>query len=226
MIYQWLKKHLRPWTPEYNNPIGRKILSAGFKFIFDWPDPVKAINSMKAAKKPVYNRGSAPDEFLADLVKWARRAPADIFAYNDKQDIYAALNKELGPYGSDLERRAVMCEALRVLGGFESSWDWTEGRDHTNPNVDSAANEEAGIFQTSYDSVKFDPSLRECMRRYGVGNAVQFIAASKANHSFALEYTARLLRFCISHHGPIKRQEIDKWVSREAVREFEAVLDL
>lgn len=50
-INDWLKKHLRPWTPEYNNPIGRKILSAGFKFIFDWPDPVKAINSMKYSER-------------------------------------------------------------------------------------------------------------------------------------------------------------------------------
>lgn len=179
---------------------------------------------MKAAKKTVYNRGRAPDSFLTELIDWAKNAPAEIFAYNDKQDIYSALNKELGPYDSDLKRRAVMCEALRVLGGFESSWDWTEGRDTTNPNIDSAANEEAGIFQTSYDSIAFDPSLRACMKRYGVLNAREFIEASKFNHKFALEYTARLLRFSRTHHGPIKRKEINKWVFREAVKEFEAVL--
>lgn len=179
---------------------------------------------MRAIKKPVYNRGSAPDSFLSELVNWARFAPKEIFSYNDKRDIYSALNKELGPYDSEIKRRAVMCEALRVLAGFESSWDWTEGRDTTNPNIDSAANEEAGIFQTSYDSVSFDASLRACMRRYGVLNAAQFITTSKFNHKFALEYTARLLRFTCLHHGPIKRQEIDKWVSREAVKEFKAAL--
>lgn len=177
-----------------------------------------------AAKKPVHNRGSAPEAFLNELLNWAKTAPPEIFTYNDKRDIYASLNKELGPYDSELKRRAVMCEALRVLGGFESSWDWTEGRDTTNPNIDSAANEEAGIFQTSYDSIAFDPSLKACMKRYGVLTAPEFIRTSKSNHKFALEYTARLLRFSTTHHGPIKRQEIDKWVSREAVKEFETAL--
>jgi hypothetical protein len=177
-----------------------------------------------AAKEEIPNRGSAPDAFLAELTSWAKTAHPAIFAYNDQQDIYASLNAELGPYETELERRAVMCEALRVLGGFESSWDWTEGRDSTNPNEDSAANEEAGIFQTSYDSIGFDPSLKVCMEKYNVHNAVQFIERSKSNHTFAFEYTARVLRWSTNHHGPIKRQEIDAWVSREAVKEFETAL--
>lgn len=183
--------------------------------------PTPTPTSLSATKSPVSNRGVPPDSFLSELILWASSAPESIFLENTSYDIYSTLYGELGPYPSLLNRRAVLCEALRVLGGFESSWDWIEGRDSTNPNTDSPANEEAGIFQTSYDSVAFDPSLRDCMNRYGVKDAHQFIAETKNNHLFALEYTARLLRFTINHHGPIKRQEIDAWVKRSAVAEFE-----
>ena len=123
-----------------------------------------------------------------------------------------------------MHRKAVMLEVLRVLGGFESSWDWLCGRDETNPNIDEPENEEAGIFQTSYDSLPHDASLAACCRRYKVKTAEDFIRVTKANHTFALEYTARLLRFTVNHHGPVKRKEINEWLSMAAVAEFRKFL--
>lgn len=182
------------------------------------------VTKFVAAKSKVLNRGVPPDAFLNELVAWGKSAPDEIFAENAEDDVYGALAKELGPYESMTKRRAVMLEALRVLGGFESSWDWTEGRDTTNPNRDKPENEEAGIFQTSFDSVAFHPSLRACMLRFGALTAQDFIRLSKSNHPFAMEYTARLLRFTVRHHGPLKRREVNEWVRPEAVEEFRVLL--
>ncbi|NCS59325.1 MAG: hypothetical protein GPJ16_21815 [Microcystis aeruginosa G11-04] len=47
---------------------------------------------------------------------------------------------------------------------------------------------------------------------------------SKSNHKFAIEYCARLLRFTVNHHGPVKRKEINPWLKRNAVVEFQGFL--
>jgi len=51
-----------------------------------------------------------------------------------------------------------------------------------------------------------------------------FINTTKSNHKFAIEYCARLLRFTVNHHGPIKRKEINKWLRQDAIVEFENFL--
>ncbi|MEP0915028.1 hypothetical protein NDI45_29600 [Leptolyngbya sp. GB1-A1] len=118
-----------------------------------------------------------------------------------------------------------MLEVLRVLAGFESSWDWNAGRDTTNPNSNTACTEEAGIFQCSGDSMNFDRSLRNLLRLVaGNTECNTFRSVFKSNHTFAIEYCARLLRFTINHHGPIKRKEIHPWLKLEAVAEFEQFL--
>lgn len=112
-------------------------------------------------------------------------------------------------------------EALRVLGGFESSWNWEEGRDFTNPGSHTACTEEAGIFQCSGNSISYDPNLAELLKATtGESDCDTFRAETKANHRFAIEYCARLLRFTVNHHGSDKRGEILPWLSREAVTEF------
>jgi hypothetical protein len=47
----------------------------------------------------------------------------------------------------------------------------------------------------------------------------------KQDHQLAMEYVARLLRRTVNHHGPVKRHEIDAWLRRDAVMEFQALLD-
>src|SRR4051812_3242095 len=100
-----------------------------------------------ACRSEVYNRGRPPIGFLEELIDWASEAPIEIFERNDRFDIYSSVVAQLGPYGNLAHRRAVMLEVLRVLGGFESSWDWEEGRDTTNPTSNRPCTEEAGIFQ-------------------------------------------------------------------------------
>src|SRR5665647_2386115 len=108
-----------------------------------------------ACRHKVLNRGQPPVAFLDQLVDWGVAAPNEIFTPNDKPDIYSVVKDELGPWANDLERRAAMLEVLRVLAGFESSWDWNAGRDVTNPNSNTSCTEEAGILQCSGNSMSF-----------------------------------------------------------------------
>ena len=119
-----------------------------------------------------------------------------------------------------------MCEALRVLGGFESSWDFNAGRDTTNPSSNTPCTEEAGIFQCSGNSMNFDASLKDLLREASGGDTEceTFITVTKENHQFAFEYCARLLRFTVNHHGPVKRKEINPFLRRDAVAEFQGFL--
>lgn len=180
-----------------------------------------------SCKNQVKNRGKAPDAFLQELVKWAKSAPHEIFAERPGHDIYSEVAEQLGPYppGDLTYRKAVMLEVLRVLGGFESSWRWEEGRDIANPASDRPCTMEAGIFQVSGDSMGFDSSLKALVKdTAGTLDCEKFRATTKANHPFAIEYCARLLRFTIRHHGPIRDHHIDEWLSRAAVAEFKAAL--
>jgi hypothetical protein len=113
-----------------------------------------------ACREKVLNRGRAPVAFLNELVDWGIAAPDEIFSKNDQSDVYSLVLEALGPWENDLHRRAVMLEVLRVLGGFESAWDWNAGRDVTNPHSNTACTEEAGIFQCSGNSMSFDASLK------------------------------------------------------------------
>jgi len=179
----------------------------------------------KACKEKVHNRGRPSDLFLNRLTDWGVAAPADVFGKNDKFDIYSSTIHQLGPWQGEVHRRAVMLEVLRVLGGFESSWDWDAGRDTTNPRSDTSCTEEAGIFQCSGNSMAFSPTLKALLISTGAdGSCLSFITTTKDNPQFAIEYCARLIRFTVKHHGPIKNRHIHTWLRREAVHEFQTFL--
>lgn len=183
---------------------------------------------------PVKGRGKPPVAFLDELVAWAKKAPLDIFApNNDPEDVYNRLLPILGPWKSREHRRAAMCELLRCLAGFESSWNWNEGVDKTNKtSMRLITGQETGIFQVSYDSLGLDltggdkdDDLHRCVLRYcGTLNIQTFIDKMKSDHTFSLEYCARLLRNSFYWDGPIKRHEIDSSLKKEAVDEFMALL--
>jgi hypothetical protein len=183
-------------------------------------------------KANVPNRGVAPDSFLTELVNWGKTAPEEIFAARPSPqgkpdpDIYVQLNPELGPWSSPQHRRAAMLECLRVLAGFESSWNWTEGVDMTNAHsLAHIEGQETGAFQVSFDSVAFSPELAECVNRYCGGvTAGLFIPAMKANHNFAMEYVARLLRHSWKWDGPIRRGELQNALNRDSCAEFQSLL--
>jgi hypothetical protein len=183
-----------------------------------------------ATKAPVTPRGESPrgvppDSFLIDLIAFGRRAPESIFAPNDVvDDIYARIAPQLGPWQSPLHRRAALLEALRVLAGFESSWNWQEGRD-TTAGAETVTEEEAGIWQESANSIVFGMDLKELvLAEDGSLDPVKWQAAMKSDHQFCIEYTARLLRHTVRANGPVVRNEINPCLSKAAVAEFQAIL--
>ena len=169
-----------------------------------------------AAKQRVLNRGVPPDKFLEELVGWGKIAADDIFERNSHVDIYSNVVGVLGPWKNLEHRRAAMLEVLRVLAGFESSWHWDAGVDTTNPTSVTPDTIEAGAWQVSANSMAFGQELKDLvLKKVGTFNG---------NHQFAMEYTARLLRRTVNHHGPVKRHEIDEWLRRDAVDEFHALV--
>lgn len=183
-------------------------------------------NTWRACRMEVFNRGRAPVDVLDALVDWARQAPDAIFEANARRDIYTQVRPELGPWVDLAHRRAVMLEVLRVLGGFESAWHWSAGRDASNPTSNTPCTEEAGIFQCSGNAMNFDDSLRDLLGAVTGGDTscAKFIEVTKADHDFAIGFCARLLRFTVNHHGPVKFRRINRWLSRDAVAEFQSNL--
>jgi hypothetical protein len=179
-----------------------------------------------ATKQKVANRGVPPDAFLTEMVNWGRTAASDIFAPNtNNDDIYANVRDVLGPWQGEDHRRAVMLEVMRVLAGFESSWDWTAGVDVSNPNSNTPQTEEAGAWQVSANSMNFGSELKALLLdRIGTTDAKAFRTAMKADHPLAMEYIARLLRRTVAHNGPAKRHEINSWLRKDAAAEFQALL--
>ena len=179
-----------------------------------------------ATKQKVFNRGIPPDAFLTEMVAWGRAAADDIFAPNaNNKDIYSSVVAVLGPWQGPAYRRAAMLEVMRVLAGFESSWDWNAGVDKTNPTSVTADTIEAGAWQVSANSMVFGPELKGLvLAKAGATDGDTFQKAMKANHPLAMEYIARLLRRTVNHNGPAKRHEIDPWLRKDAVTEFEQLL--
>ena len=179
-----------------------------------------------ATRQPVSNRGVPPDSFLDELVAWGKIAPDEIFAPNSNKDVYSNVVGVLGPWEDLRHRRAVMLEVMRVLAGFESSWDWNAGVDVTNATSVTPDTIEAGAWQVSANSMHFGEELKTLvLAKVGSLDGNDFQRAMKTDHPLAMEYVARLLRRTVNHHGPVKRQEIDPWLREDAVAEFRALLD-
>jgi hypothetical protein len=178
-----------------------------------------------ATKAHVANRGIPPAAFLDQLVTWGRNAAYEIFAPNAVYDIYSSVLDALGPWEGLGHRRAVMLEVLRVLAGFESSWDWNAGRDLANPTSITPETTEAGAWQVSANSMSFGQELSDLVfASIGSLDGQAFQSAMKQNHALAMEYIARLLRRTTHHNGPVNRHEIDPWLRRDAVAEFLVLL--
>jgi hypothetical protein len=177
--------------------------------------------SYTATKQHVLDRGIPKDDFLDQLVAWGKQAPDEMFAPNDASDVYSSVFNTLGPWRDIAHRRAVMLEVMRVLAGFESSWNWNEGRDTHNPTSVSPDTIEAGAWQVSANSMNFGQELKDLVHAHvGTLDGNAFQDAMKRDHPLAMEYIARLLRRTTHHNGPVKRHEIDPWLRKNAVEEF------
>lgn len=178
-----------------------------------------------ATKQHVKNRGVPPDSFLDQLVNWGISAPEDIFTPNQYSDVYSSVINTLGPWKSNLHRRAVMLEVMRVLAGFESSWNWNEGRDTTNSTSVTPDTIETGAWQVSANAMNFGQELKSLVLAIvGTLDGNAFQKAMKQDHPLAMEFIARLLRRTTHHNGPVLRHEIDPWLRRDAVSEFMTLL--
>jgi len=181
-----------------------------------------------ATKAKVKNRGVPPDSFLTQLVEWGRSAPDEIFAPNPNPvDIYALVKPILGPWKNLLHRRAALLEVMRVHAGFESSWNWKEGVDVTNQtSMSHAEGQETGIFQVSFDSTYLgNGAMKPFTVEHGISRVGSFISRMKQTpHDLVMEYYARLVRVSIQWAGPLKRHEVDPWLSKAAVSEFQDLL--
>lgn len=209
------------WGKAFNDPMHFEL-----NRFFDSSE-IKGRQHMKytAANQHVFNRGVPSEDFLDQLVAWGRQAPDEIFATNSLSDIYSSVKNTLGPWRDLKHRRAAMLEVMRVLAGFESSWNWNEGRDTNNPTSVTPETTEAGAWQVSANSMQFGQELKELVQNaVGTLDGNAFQQSMKGNHFLAMEYIARLLRRTTKHHGPVSRHEIDPWLRRDAVDEFEELL--
>lgn len=178
-----------------------------------------------ATRQHVLNRGVPQDDFLDQLVAWGKDTPDEIFERNAFSDIYSSVINTLGPWQGIAHRRAVMLEVMRVLAGFESSWDWNAGVDTSNPTSDTPDTMEAGAWQVSANAMNFGPELKDLvLAKVGTVAGTAFQKAMKRNHPLAMEFIARLLRRTTHHNGPVLRNEIDPWLRRDAVEEFQALM--
>lgn len=196
-----------------------------------------------AALSHVFNRGRPPVAFLDELLTWAKKAPADIFAPNAVLvDIFTVIKSSLGTpvikdgldaplYGWDslLHRKAALLEVMRVHAGMESSWNWNEGVDITNATSQrNITGQETGIFQVSFNSTYLGSNaMKSFAEQHGIANPVNFISKMKTDHALALEYYARLARVSIRWGGPLLRHGEDSvypWLRRAAVAEFRTLL--
>jgi hypothetical protein len=169
---------------------------------------------------------SPPVSFLDELVDWALLAPDELFTRSDADDIYSSVVAQLGPYVFTVHRKAVMLEVLRVLAGHESTWNWNQGVHTTKTARKTSHNEETGAFQVSADSMDLAKGLKDFVQAtLGATDDATFIAGSKSNHTFAIEYAARLLRVTVAANGPIAGHRIHHELSRAAVTEFRGHLE-
>jgi hypothetical protein len=182
----------------------------------------------KYTKSKVANRGEPPDWFLEQLVIWGHSAPADIFEVKLNKthpgDVFNLLAPILGPWTSPLHRRCGLLELMRVHAGLESSWKQHEGKDPGNHNPDPKS-WETGLFQVSFDSTEI---LKGVMKPFAIAHGINdvnsFIDKMKEDVELAFEYYARLVRWNYQWAGPLKRHEVDEWLSRPSVVELQSLL--
>jgi hypothetical protein len=113
--------------------------------------------------------------------------------------------------------------AHRLLFHFSTNW-WI-GHYWRLMNF-SPPTRQTGAFQVSVDSMDLDKGLKDFVQAtLGATDDATFIAGSKSNHTFAIEYAARLLRVTVGANGPIAGHRIYHELNRAAVTEFRGHLE-
>ncbi|MBY0415591.1 MAG: hypothetical protein K2Q18_15565 [Bdellovibrionales bacterium] len=137
------------------------------------------------------------------------------------------------------------------LGMRESSGKYCEGRDMSSSNT-TALTAEAGMFQTSYDSMTATSDLSKLYAEYladtskcfldifklgiscsasdlsvaGTGAGATYQAFNKSCPAFAAEYAMVMLRVRRNHYGPINRKEAEVTTTcNQMLAKVESVID-
>jgi hypothetical protein len=172
-----------------------------------------------ATKNSVSNRGVPPDSFLDELVAWGRIAPGEVFLPSSNKDIYSNVFAALGPWQGLRHRRAVMLEVMRVLAGFESSWNWNQGKNTTST---APAAIEAGAWQVKCGLVGVWAGAQgSCAHPGRLAEGERFPTGHEAESSARDGVYRPLTAPNVDHNGPVKRHEIDPWIRKDAVMEFQ-----
>lgn len=211
------------------------------------------MGSSSCAKYSWKSRGRAPAGYIKGVgLSFARSLcrthlaggnalAALLSAANTKNSSKDALSHYNAVFSSNQIRTDVAGpEALRALytlgmglGMRESSGAYCEGWDTSAGSNRPSAAAEAGIFQTSYDSIGASRYLKELYTEYqsspnrchlttfkegvscrsrgilGSGAGADYQRFTKACPAFATEYAMTLLRVLRAHFGPINRREAE-----------------
>jgi len=210
------------------------------------------------------NRGRAPVGYIKGMaVMYAKSfcdtkgSPSTALtvmtqALQGAQDSLVRYQDELVANGVDVKRDIERLRALYTLGigqGMrESSGNTTEGRD-IRAKHPSASSAEAGIFQTSFDSLSRSPALPKLLEQYhahtgdcrlevfkegirrvstrpvlGSGPGAEFQRFTRQCPALATEYALVLLRVNRRHFGPIIRKETEYFQPcNEMLKQVESV---
>jgi hypothetical protein len=220
-------------------------------------DQVKALAENSACANYSWkNRGIAPAGYIKGVaLSFARglcrlhstdKYPSPAAAITGAADSQNSSKDALAYYQNNLASLPIQTtiagqESMRAtyvlgmgLGMRESSGKYCEGWDKAAGANRSSSAGEAGLYQTSYDSMTIAPALSSLYAEYknnssgrcflnvfkegascadtsilGTGAGADYQVFNKACPAFAVEYAMTMLRLERSHYGPINRQEAE-----------------
>lgn len=169
---------------------------------------------------------------LSAILSKANTGNASKDAIAHYQSNFSSISLPINTAGED-PIRAVYVLGMG-LGMRESSGSYCEGWDRSAGSNRPSSAAEAGVYQTSYDSIGSSPELSKLYSEYKAGNSgrcflnvfkegvscgsssilgsgagAEYQAFNKSCPAFATEYAMTMLRIQRSHYGPINRKEAE-----------------
>ena len=197
--------------------------------------PTGYIQGMALSFARSYCRAKKSDSFSNGIVDIltspnSKKTSTDALAYYQNQ--FDSFSINLSEKGSG-PLRAVYTLGIG-LGMRESSGKFCEGYDKAAGSNRSSNEAEAGLFQTSYNSINSSKELQNLYLEYqtsnssrcyleifkqdvncsnqsylGSGEGLKFQKLTRDCPAFAAEYAMVMLRIARSHYGPINRKEAE-----------------
>ncbi|MGZ3788234.1 MAG: hypothetical protein ACXVLQ_06900 [Bacteriovorax sp.] len=214
------------------------------------------VNGSSCAQYSWKNRGRAPTGYVKGValsfarsfcrLKKSENNPSKMMTIMSGANSFDTKKDALAHYQSQfvklpLSLKVAGAEPLRALyvlgmglGMRESSGSYCEGWDLSAGANRTSSEAEAGLFQTSYDSMIISPELRNLYTEYkstnnnrcflnvfkegvrcgpstilGIGDGADYQVFNKTCPAFATEYAMMMLRLQRTHYGPINRKEAE-----------------